>query len=456
MSETSILIVDDERTIRASLKMILEYEGYRVLEAEDGPSALVTARKLRPDLVLLDIKMPKMDGLQVLEFLRQDYPDLPVIILSGHGNVQTAVQATKLGAVDFLEKPPQKDRILLTIQNALKIHRLEAREKIHEDPYRIVGESTAVQDLMAVIRKVAPSDLSVLIRGESGTGKELVARAVHRLSRRSGGPFVQVNCAAIPEDLIENELFGHEKGSYSGASDRQSGKFELAHKGTLFLDEIGDMSLKTQAKVLRALQEGEYQRVGGTRTLHADVRIIAATNQDLEEMIAEGTFREDLYFRINVVPVLTPALRDRPKDLPLLVDHFTRAFGYSSGMQLPTFSEEAIALMKSYPWTGNIRELKNFVERTLILSASSEISADEIRENFKGLSGYRKDGGAGTTENARSLQEFKDTAEKQFLLKKLEENRWNVKATAQDIGTPRSNLYKRMQHFGIKRGQTRS
>ncbi len=456
MSGKTILVVDDEKSIRITLRMILEYSNYTVQEAANGTEALSSARKRRPDLVLLDIKMPGMDGMEVLESLHQDYPDLPIIILSGHGSVQTAVQAVKIGAFDFLEKPPQKDRILLSIQNALKLNQLIAQEKATfrdqpEFPVEMIGSSPNIQQLLSVIRKVAPSDLSVLVRGESGTGKELVAQMLHRLSNRNDAPFIQVNCAAIPEDLIENELFGHEKGSYSGASERRQGKFELAHNGTLFLDEIGDMSMKTQAKVLRALQEGEFQRVGGSRTLHANVRIIAATNQDLEEMIREGTFREDLYFRINVIPVFVPPLRERLDDLPALVTFFSAQFANRNQIIPATFSTAALNAMKKHPWIGNIRELKNVTERILLLTTEPEISAEQVSKSLTAGFSRRSPTESQPLPQFNTLQEFKEAAEKQFLLKKLEENNWNISATAESIGTPRSNLYKRMEHFGIQK-----
>ncbi|HPQ40340.1 MAG TPA: sigma-54 dependent transcriptional regulator [bacterium] len=453
MTTQLILVVDDEAGIRRSMRMILEYSGYTVTEAEDGPTALALARKHRPDLVLLDVKMPGMDGLEVLEKLMEDYPGLPVIILSGHGSVDSAVRATRLGAYDFLEKPPKKDRILLTIRNALKTRTLETRiqEFSTDAEWEMVGHSEAMTSVRNLITRVAPAPLPVLIRGESGTGKELVARAIHRLSTRSDGAFIQVNCAAIPEDLIENELFGHEKGAYSGAGERRQGKFEMAHRGTLFLDEIGDMSLKTQAKVLRALQEGEFQRVGGNVTLHADVRVVAATNQDLESMIDEGRFREDLFHRINGVPISIPALRDRREDIPVLVHYFRKQFASANGLKVPDFSDDSLRWMENRPWTGNIRELKNFVERHLILCTDQEIT-----ESY--LAGQMNRGkmptapGTGPLMTAHdSLQDFKEAAEKAFLEKKLNENNWNIKATAEAIGTPRSNLYKRMQHFGIQR-----
>ncbi len=445
-----ILIVDDEPGIRSAIRMILEYEGYQAIEADDGSKALEIARKRRPDLVLLDFKMQGLDGMDTLQKLKLDYPDLPVIMLSGHGSIATAVQATKIGAFDFLEKPPQRDRIVLTVRNALEFARLKSKASSSENKYEtiMIGRSRALTDVIEIINKVAQSELSVLIRGESGTGKELAAEEIHRRSRRSGNPFVQVNCAAIPEDLIESELFGHEKGSFTGATERLRGKFELAHNGTLFLDEIGDMSLRTQAKVLRAIQLGEFQRVGGAQTLHADVRIISATNQDLEEMITEGTFREDLYFRINVIPIVLPPLRDRIDDLEELVAYFSSRFIRANNLMNVYFSRDAIEYLKLLPWTGNIRELKNVIERNLILSQGPVVSVSDVKADLERFSTERLLRSHSPND---SLSSFKDESERQYLLSKLEENHWNIKATALAIGTPRSNLYKRMQHLKIER-----
>ncbi|MBN1879767.1 sigma-54-dependent Fis family transcriptional regulator [bacterium] len=453
MAGKTVLVIDDEAGIRKSLKMILEYAGYHVEEAEDGIAGLSQARKHRPDCVLLDIKMSGMDGLEVLESLMSDYPVLPVIILSGHGSIETAVRATRLGAYDFLEKPPKKDRILLTIRNALNLSNLEARMKASESntAWEMIGDSSAIKAIRTLVQRVAPSPLPVLVRGESGTGKELVARAIHDASNRNDGPFIQVNCAAIPEDLIENELFGHEKGAYSGAGERRTGKFEMAHHGTLFLDEIGDMSLKTQAKVLRALQEGEYQRVGGNRTLHADVRIVAATNQDLEVMIQEGSFREDLFHRINGVPIWIPPLRDRNEDIPLLVLYFSTRFNAVNGLQTPPFSKDGIEWLQRQSWKGNIRELKNFIERHLILCTEPTISGAYLQRSAGSVSVEVGQSSDTILTAHNTLQDFKDAAEKAFLIQKLQQNNWNIKATAEAIGTPRSNLYKRMQFLGIER-----
>lgn len=454
MQNKTILVIDDEMGIRRSLRMILEYSGYAVEEAADGESGLFAARKHRPDCVLLDIKMPGMDGLEVLEILMQDYPNLPVIILSGHGTIETAVKATRIGAYDFLEKPPKKDRILLAIRNALNMSNLEARVSAANGDVSdtlIVGESKAIHAVLNLVERVAPSPLPVLIQGESGTGKELIARAIHEKSQRRQGPYIQVNCAAIPENLIENELFGHEKGAFTGAGERRIGKFEKAHQGTIFLDEIGDMSLKTQAKVLRALQEGEYQRVGGNRTLHADVRVIAATNQNLEAMIQEGLFRADLFHRINGVPIRVPALRERIEDIPLLVKYFADRFVLANGIRGTGYTQDAVEWLKKQPWKGNIRELKNFVERHLILCTDAQIDAKYLNRLNDHSQANTDSGNDVAPHQHSSLQDFKEAAEKMFLIQKLQEHNWNVKATAESIGTPRSNLYKRMQHFGIER-----
>lgn len=446
----SILIVDDELGIRSSIRMVLEYEGYEVTDAEDGTQALELARRHRPDLVLLDFKMPILDGIDTLQKLKSDYPDLPVIMLSGHGSISTAVQATKLGAYDFLEKPADRERILLTVHNALEFARIKSKQRDIKPQIKIVGQSLVFIQLLDLARRVAVSDLSVLIRGESGTGKELIAHDIHHRSKRSEQTFINVNCAAIPEDLIESELFGHEKGSFTGAADRLRGKFELAHKGTLFLDEIGDMSIKTQAKVLRAIQNGEYQRVGGTQTLHSDVRIISATNQDLEEMISEGTFRQDLYYRISAVPITLPPLRERTEDIPLLVNYFVEKFNQSRNVANAEFSEDAIEFLKGQPWFGNIRELKNMIERNLILARSSLITKDDVRLDLERFSPDRIEKND-LIPTRDSLADHKNQSEKQYIIRKLEENNWNIKATSLAIGTPRSNLYKRMQHLNIER-----
>jgi len=442
-----ILIIDDEEAIRSSLQMIFEYEGYECLLAANGAAGLKIADKEEPDLVFLDIKMPQMDGLEVLKKLRGDGGRAEVVILSGHGTVKTAVEATKLGAFDFIEKPPERERILLVARNALGQRQLREENRrlklSFDERYRVVGESPALHRVLDAVRRAAPTNATVLITGESGVGKELVARAIHRNSLRRDEAFVQVNCAAIPEELIESELFGHEKGSFTGATEKQIGKFELAHKGTIFLDEVGDMSLKTQAKVLRVLQEGEVERIGSQRTLEVDVRVIAATNKKLEDLIEKGDFREDLYFRLSVVPVRVPALRERAEDIPALVQHFARQFCLENNLKPRAFAPEALEALKRQAWRGNIRELKNTVERLLIMAEGDEIRAQDLSEVLRQAS-------AGPSGEAPgSLKGFKESAERAFLVEKLREHQWNISATATAIGTPRSNLYKKLEQYGI-------
>jgi two-component system nitrogen regulation response regulator NtrX len=444
-----VLIIDDEDAIRSSLKMIFEYEGYECLLAANGAAGLKIAEKEDPDLVFLDVKMPQMDGMEVLRKLKELPEAPPVIMLSGHGTVKTAVEATKLGAFDFLEKPPESERILLLARNALsqrKLVRENRRLKLSFDErHRMVGDSRALDRVRDAIRRAAPTTATVLIMGESGVGKELVARAIHRNSLRKDETFVQVNCAAIPEDLIESELFGHEKGSFTGATEKQIGKFELAHKGTIFLDEVGDMSLKTQAKVLRVLQEGEVERIGSQKTLQVDVRVIAATNKDLEEAIEKGSFREDLYFRLSVIPIRVPPLRERPDDVPGLVEHFVDFFSKEHNFRKKTVSPEALQALTRHPWRGNVRELKNAIERLLIMVEAPEIRAEHLSDMLR----RGGDSGAPPSVGAGSLKDFKESAERAYLVQKLRENRWNISATATAIGTPRSNLYKKLEQYGI-------
>jgi len=396
--------------------------------------------------------MPQVDGLEVLKALKQDPNAPPVVILSGHGTVKTAVEATKLGAFDFIEKPPDSERILLVARNALSQKKLveeNRRLKLSFDErYRMEGESAALQKVWEAIRRAAPTSATVLITGESGVGKELVARAIHRNSLRKDEAFVQVNCAAIPEELIESELFGHEKGSFTGATEKQIGKFELAHKGTIFLDEVGDMSLRTQAKVLRVLQEGEVERIGSQKTIQVDVRVIAATNKGLEEAIEKGLFREDLYFRLSVIPVPVPPLRERPEDIPPLVRHFVKQFSAENNFKPKTFSPAAVEALKRHAWRGNARELKNTIERLLIMVEGDEIKPEHLADVLWRPGAASGDGPA-PTEAAGSLQDFKASAERAFLVQKLRESRWNISATANAIGTPRSNLYKKLEQYAI-------
>jgi len=441
-------VVDDEKAIRDSLRMILEFEDYRVDEAADGDAALRRVAERQPDALLLDIKMPGLDGLAVLRMLRERGHDVPVLMITGHGDVQTAVEATRQGAFDFLEKPLARDRVLLSLRNAVESSRLqrEARRQ-RGDSEELVGSSPAMQRLRETIGLAAPTTATVLVTGESGTGKELVAREIHRLSPRRDRAFVQVNCAAIPDELIESELFGHEKGSFTGAVRKQVGKFVAADGGTIFLDEIGDMSPRTQAKVLRVLQNGEVEPVGAARVVRVDVRVVAATNRDLPADIEAGRFREDLYFRLNVVPVRTPALREHIEDLPVLVDHFVRRFTELQSYRPRRLDDEALAFLKALPWRGNVRELRNLVERLLILAPGPVID----RAAVVAALGAAQPGIGPALFSLPTLREFRDEAERLYLVRKLEENDWNVSQTAQAIDTPRSNLYKKMEQYAIRR-----
>jgi len=446
MSEKArILVIDDEDAIRRSLEKIFLYEGFDVSLAANGRHGIGFAENQNPDVVFLDIKMPEMDGMEVLAELKNRGFEQPVVMISGHGSIQTAVEATKLGAFDYLEKPLQRDRVLLVCRNALERQQLvkENRQLIEEKnaSSAMVGEHESFKDLQVRLEKVAPTKATVLIVGESGTGKELIARSIHRVSGRKGR-FVQVNCAAIPEDLIESELFGHVKGAFTGASSDQKGKFLLADKGTIFLDEIADMSLKTQAKVLRVLQEGEVEPVGGGQVVTVDSRVVAATNKDLEKMVHEGDFREDLYYRLNVVPIRSIPLRDRKSDIPLLIDHFRDQFIRENGIKVAPFKKETIEALCQMGFKGNVRELKNSVERLMILGE------DEL-SSIKPMSmapGSTKPFGIG---NFRSLKEFKEAAERAFIVEKIKENDGNLSKTAEAIETPRSNLYKKIEQYGI-------
>jgi two-component system nitrogen regulation response regulator NtrX len=453
-----ILVIDDETAIRDSMKMILEYEGYECVGAANGQEGLALVDKMSPDLVFLDVKMPGMDGLEVLGRIKATNETLPVVIVSGHGTIDTAVEATKKGAFDFIEKPLSRDRIDVTVRNALDQSRLKdenrSLKQALESRYQLIGDSPALRHVMDAVRRAAPTNATVLIQGESGVGKELVARMIHRNSLRSRERFVQVNCAAIPDDLIESELFGHEKGSFTGATEKQIGKFEQADRGTIFLDEIGDMSLKTQAKVLRVLQEGEVERLGSARTIKVDVRVIAATNKALEEEIEQGRFREDLYFRLAVIPISVPPLRERAEDIPALVKHFADVFSREHNLRTKRVAPAALDVLRQHRWKGNIRELRNTLERLVIMTAGDEIGVSELPESL------RVDRPVATPDNSRSadasagaggtLREFKEVAERKFLVDKLRENGWNISKTAEVIGTPRSNLYKKLEQYNIR------
>jgi two-component system nitrogen regulation response regulator NtrX len=444
----SVLIVDDESSIRDSLRMILEYEGYRVEESGGGSQALARLADRLPDAVLLDVKMPEMDGIEVLRAMRERGYEVPVLVVSGHADVATAVEATRLGAYDFFEKPLQRDRVLVSLRNAVEHARLRAENRsLGVEPETLIGSAVAMRKLRETIDKAGPTNATVLITGESGTGKELAARALHRASVRRDRTLVQVNCAAIPEELIESELFGHEKGSFTGAVRKQMGKFVAADGGTIFLDEIGDMSARTQAKVLRVLQNGEVEPVGAERTVQVDVRVVAATNRNLEDEIAAARFREDLYYRLNVIPVRTPALREHLEDLPLLVDYFTRRYAEANNCRPKELAPDALAHLRSLPWKGNVRELKNLVERLLILSPGETVTREDV---IGATGGARPELSSGVLA-VRTLREFRDVSERMFLIHKLEENNWNVTQTAQSIDTPRSNLYKKLEQYDIRR-----
>ncbi|MBC8365950.1 sigma-54-dependent Fis family transcriptional regulator [bacterium] len=448
MTVAHILIIDDEAAIRDSLGKILRYEDHSVDDAPDGQVGLLKLDKERYDLVFLDIKMPGIDGLETLTEIRKRKIETPVVIISGHGDVQTAVEATKLGAFDFLEKPLDADRILVTLRNALTQGRLrrdkqQLQEKL-KGRHEIVGKTLAIREVMDAVEKVAPSEARVLITGDNGSGKELVAWAIHSRSRRAEGPFIEVNCAAIPNELIESELFGHEKGSFTGAHQRRRGRFEQAHGGTLFLDEVGDMSLEAQAKVLRVLQESRLERVGGTETLEVDVRIIAATNKDLLAEAAEHHFREDLYYRLNVVPIQVPPLRDRREDIPLLVAHFLERYSRELGVPIRKVHPDALEKLKNYRWPGNVRELGNMIERLLIMASGDQILEADIPGSGEAI------GGDVALFEATNFQDFKERSEAAFLARKIKDWNGNVSQTARALGMQRSHLYRKIEKYGLQ------
>jgi len=458
LPKSRILVIDDEAGIRDSLKMTLEYEGYEFIGAATGQEGLALAERETPDLVLLDVKMPGMDGLEVLDRLRALNDSLPVVVVSGHGTISTAVEATKKGAFDFIEKPFASDRVLVSLRNALDQRQLRDEnrtlKRAVEVRHQMIGDSAALKEVTAAIRRAAPTNATVLIQGESGVGKELVARTIHRNSLRSRERFVQVNCAAIPEELIESELFGHEKGSFTGATEKQVGKFEQADRGTIFLDEVGDMSPKTQAKVLRVLQEGEVERLGSARTIKVDVRVIAATNKNLEEEIEKGSFREDLYFRLAVIPIFVPSLRERPEDIPLLVRHYMDYFSRENNVRPKRITAAALESLQRYRWKGNIRELRNTVERLNIMTSGDTIDLADLPSTVRNPSAPAVAVGSAKSAEpeaakARTLREFKDSAERAYLVTKLRENGWNISKTAEVIDTPRSNLYKKLEQYQI-------
>ncbi|MFW6337629.1 MAG: sigma-54-dependent transcriptional regulator [Alkalispirochaetaceae bacterium] len=448
-----ILVVDDEAGIREVLDEILRDEGYEVLVAADGLEALKIVEEHPIDLVLLDVWLPGKGGIDVLKEIVENYTGIQTVMISGHGSIDLAVKALKLGAFDFIEKPLSLDRVLTIVSNAMELGSLrrenaELRNKLTEEDH-LIGQSKAINEVRKIISQAAGSDARIMITGENGTGKELVAREIHRRSERAQKPFVEVNCAAIPDNLIESELFGHEKGSFTGAVQQRRGKFELADGGTLFLDEVADMSLSAQAKMLRVIQEMTFQRIGGEKTIEVDVRVIVATNKDIQEEIHRGRFREDLFFRLNVIPVTVPPLRERQEDVPLLLAHFLKEF---SGEGTPRrFSEEALEYLQRHPWPGNVRELKNFVERISIMSSGEVISLKEVQE-------YLDEGPKGGEDPLESylgmgLTEARDAFERDYLVQKLRENGNNISRTAQQLGIYPSNLHAKIKKFGIEIGK---
>lgn len=453
MNSVKVLVVDDEGPIREVLSDSLRDDGYLVETASDGESALKKFESFKPQVVFLDIWMPgRLDGIDVLREAREKFPSLEFIIMSGHGTIETAVKATKLGAWDFVEKPLSMEKISILLANILA-YQTERQEKNHllnrlRNNIALIGESSPLVSLKQMIARVAPTASWVLVTGENGTGKELVAQNIHYLSDRAGRPFVEVNCAAIPEELIESELFGYEKGAFTGANATKKGKFDVAHTGTLFLDEIADMSLKTQAKILRVLQEKRFERVGGNQPIEVDVRVIAATNKDLEVEIKEGRFREDLYYRLNVIPFHVAPLRERISDLPQLITHFSEMFARSGGHRPKVLTADAIKKLERYEWPGNVRELRNFVERLFILIPGERVDAEDLK-----LAGLRLKTEALDHDSPFEAPTFKFARaqfEKEFILKKLEENEGNISKTAETIGLERSHLHRKIKAYGIE------
>ncbi|MFZ1864603.1 MAG: sigma-54 dependent transcriptional regulator [Polyangiales bacterium] len=462
----TVLVVDDEKNIRRTLRMVLEGSGFNALEASSAEQCLEMLKENEVDLIILDVRLPKMSGIEALERIRSapETRKLPVLMVSGHASVAEAVQAVQLGATDFFEKPLDRDRVLVTVRNALKTWQLQREvEQLRADVeqrYEMIGESPVMRDLFAQLEKVAPTSGRVLISGESGTGKELIARAIHRLSPRAGKPFIKVNCAAIPAELIESELFGYERGAFTGAQGRKKGMFELANEGTLFLDEIGDMSASAQAKVLRALQSGEISRVGSEKAIAVDVRVLAATNKDLEVEVKEGRFREDLYFRLNVVPIVSPPLRDRSMDIRLLAQGFLGDFCVANGVREKPIDDEVLEALAERPWPGNVRELRNVVERMAILSGD-RITLDDLPEEGVLSAGRRESAPPSTVPpvldgsgERLTLREYRSRAEKDYILQTLEEVGWNISRAATILGVERTNLHKKMRSYGIRREET--
>ncbi len=447
-----ILIVDDERNILASLESILTDEGYHVSLVESGESALKIIREDPPSMVLLDIWLPGLDGIEVLKRIRAEAPSVIVIMMSGHGTIETAVRTTKLGAYDFIEKPISMEKLTLLIRHAFDQQRLEeeniALRRRLEKGYEIVGKSHVMLKLMEQVKVAGPTNSRVLITGENGTGKELVAKAIHRESERADKPFIEVNCAAIPDALIESELFGYEKGAFTGATSAKKGKFELADEGTLFLDEVGDMSLATQAKVLRVLQEQEFERLGGNKKIRVDIRVIAASNKNLEEEIKKGNFREDLFYRLNVIPLTVPPLRERREDIPLLVNHFLSLFSQEYSIKQKDISTETMDALCRYDWPGNVRELKNIIERLVIMIPSRTINLQDIPFPIR----EQMELPQSIVPNSGSLREAREAFEKVYISTKLKENNWNVSKTAEVLKIDRTYLHRRIKTLNIKEG----
>jgi len=448
----SILVIDDEAAIRETLKEILEYEKYEVTLAEDGAKGLQLLQKNNFDVILSDVKMPGTDGMELLDRVQALAPDVPMVMISGHGSVEMAIEATKKGAYDFITKPPDLNRLLITLRNAVDRNNLVSETKVLKrkaaKTYDIIGETPAILKIKETIEKVAPTEARVLITGENGTGKELVARWIHEKSPRANMPLVEVNCASIPSELIESELFGHEKGSFTSAIKQRIGKFEQAHGGTLFLDEIGDMSMAAQAKVLRAIQEGRITRVGGDREIKVDVRIVAATNKNLLEEIEKGNFRMDLYHRLSVILIHVPTLNERTDDIPTIATNFLENICQENSIPVKKFTPDAMDALKEVNWTGNIRELHNVVERLVIL-CGPEITGDDVF--IYSNPAQRGSDPFGVVDNYSTLQDFRDWAEKIFIERKLIHNAWNVAKTAQEIDIQRSHLYNKIEKYNLKR-----
>jgi len=450
-----VWVIDDEQGILDVLRDILEDEGYDVETFLKGKKALEAIKLKSPSVILLDLWLKDIDGFEVLKQVKKFLPSIPVIIISGHGTIETAVKAIKMGAFDFLEKPLSYERVVITVENAIRFFQLSEENKRLREKYfgniQLTGVSSAIQRLKELITRVAPTDTTVLILGESGVGKELVAKLIHFHSLRAANAFVDVNCAAIPDTLIEAELFGYEKGAFTGAEQPKKGKLEMAHKGTLFLDEIGDMSLEAQAKILRVLQEKRFERLGGTKTIEVDVRIIAATNKDLTQEIKKGKFREDLYYRLNVFPIEVPPLRERKEDIPYLVEEFLEEISYRTGLGKKEISQGVIEVLMDYDWPGNIRELKNFVERLVIISTKDVIEVSDLPKDFMEKLRRKSFSEEPLCFKEQDYKRAKLLFEKEFLKRKLMENQGNISKTARAIGIERAYLQKKIKELGIKK-----